>query len=62
VFESISEQRELTVWFDDDGPSSRRLLFEPSPKNQGSSRAIDCDHLIEWSGDQFLSELIIEHR
>ena len=59
---SISEQRELTVRFDDEGPSSRRLLFEPLPKNQGRSRAIDCDHFVEWSGDQFLSELLIEHR
>ena len=59
---SISEQRELTIWFGDKGPSSRRLLFEPCPKNQGRSRAIDCDHFVEWSGDHFLSDLLIEHR
>ena len=59
---SISEQRELTVRFDDEGPSSRRLPFEPCPKDQGRSRAIDCDHFVEWSGDRFLSELLIEHR
>ena len=62
MFGSISEQRELTVWFDDKGPSSRRLLFEPCPKNQGSSREIGCDDFVEWSGDRFLSELLIEHR
>jgi hypothetical protein len=62
VFGSISEQRELTVRFDDEGPSSRRLLFEPLPKNQGRSRAIDCDHFVEWAGDQFLSGVLIEHR
>ncbi len=62
MFGRISEQRELTVRFDDEGPSSRRLLFEPLPKNQGRSCAIDCDHFVEWSGDQFLSELFIEHR
>jgi len=59
---SISEQRELTVRFDDEGPSSRRLLFGPCPKNQRRSRALECDHFVEWSGDQFLSELLIEHR
>jgi hypothetical protein len=52
----------LTVRFDDEGPSSRRLLFEPGTKNQGRSRAIGCDYFVEWSGDQFLSELFIEHR
>ena len=62
MFGSISEQRELTVRFDDERPSSGRLLFEPCPKNQGRSRAIDCDHFVEWSGDQFLSEFLIEHR
>src|SRR5580700_2595420 len=59
---SISEQRELTVRFDDERPSSRRLLFEPCPKNQGRSRALDCDHFVEWTGDQFLSDFLIEHR
>ena len=62
MFVSISEQRELTVRFDDEGPSSRRLLFEPRTKNQGRSSAIDCGHFVEWSGDQFLSEFLIEHR
>jgi len=62
VFGSISEQRELAVRFDDEGPSSRRLLFEPCPKNQGRSRAIDCDHFVEWSGGQFLSGLLLERR
>ena len=62
VFGSISEERELTVRFDGDGPSSRRLLFEPCPKNQGSSSEIGCDDFVEWSGDQFLSELFIERR
>src|SRR5579863_5308650 len=46
---SISEQRELTVRFDDDGPSSRRLLFEPLPKNQGRNCGVDCDHFVERS-------------
>ena len=59
---SISEQRELTVRFDDERPSSRRLLFEPCPKNQGRSCATDCDHFVEWSGDRFLFELLIEYR
>jgi hypothetical protein len=58
----ISEQRELTVRFYDEGPSSRRLLFEPRTKNQGRSSAIDCGHFVEWSGDQFLCELFIERR
>ena len=62
VFGSISEERELTVRFDDEGPSSRRLLFEPRTKNQGRTSAIDCGHFVEWSGDQFLSELFIERR
>ena len=62
MFGSISEQRELTIWLDDEGPSSRRLLFEPCTENQGRSRAIDCDHLVGWSGDQFLFQLLIEHR
>jgi len=59
---SISEQRELTVRFDDEGPSPSRILFEPCPKNQGRSRAIARDHFVEWAGDQFLSEFFIEHR
>src|SRR5580692_3530948 len=58
----FSEQRELTVRFDDEGPSSRRLLFEPLPKNQGRSCAVDCDHFIDRSGDHFFSEFLIEHR
>ena len=62
VFGSISEERELTVRFDGDGPSSRRLLFEPCSKNQGRSCAIDCDHFVECSCDPFLSELFIERR
>ena len=62
MFGSISEKRELTVWFDDEGPSSRRLLFEPCPKNQGRSREIGCDDLVECSDDQFLSELLLERR
>jgi hypothetical protein len=57
----ISEQRELTVRFYDEGPSSRRLLFEPRPKNQGRSRAIARDYLVEWAGDQF-PWLLIKHR
>ena len=62
LFGSISEKRELTVWFDDEGRSARRPLSEPCPKNQGRNRAIDCGHLVEWSGDQFLSQLFIERR
>jgi len=62
VFRSISEQRELPIWFDDEGPTSRRFPFGPLPKNQGRTCALDCDHFVEWSGDQFLSELFIEHR
>ena len=62
MFGLISEERELTVRFDDEGPSPRRLPFEPLPKNQGRSCAVDCAHFVEWSGDQFFSELLIEHR
>src|SRR5690242_6522561 len=62
VLGSISEQRELTVRFDDEGPSSRRILFEPCPKNQGRSRSIDCGHFVEWSGDQFLPDLLLDRR
>jgi len=59
---SISEQRELTVRFDNEGPSSRRLPFEPLPKNQGRSSPVDWDHFVEGSGDQFFSKFLIEHR
>jgi hypothetical protein len=36
--------------------------FGPCPKNQRRSRAFECDHFVGWSGDQFLSELLLEHR